>query len=87
MSLAAFPCHDRAISADEMARQIAPKVWRVIVDRGAPCSVYVGNVFVTVKDKADLTDPRLVGTYTERDGFEAVMRAIDEALADLRGGR
>ena len=81
MSLAAFPWRDRPCG------RVAAEVWRVIVDRGALCSVYVGNVFVTVKDKADLTDPQLIGTYSERDGFEAVMRAIDEALADLRGGR
>ena len=80
MSLAAFPWRDRPLG------RVASEVHRTIQEHGT-AHVYVGNVFVTVKDKADLTDPQLIGTYSERDGFEAVMRAIDEALADLRGGR
>lgn len=81
MSLAAFPWRDRP-TAD-----IAREVWRVVSEHGAPCSVYVGNVFVTVRDRVDLTDPQYVGTYGHKDSVGDVMRALNEALADLRGWR
>lgn len=81
MSLAAFPWRDRP-TAD-----VAREVWRVVSEHGAPCSLYAGNVFVTVRDQADLTDPQYLGTYGHRDGLAAVSAALDEALADLRGGR
>lgn len=87
MSLADFPCHDRGIPPEELARTIAAKVHATIREHGAPCAVYAGNVYVSVREKNNDRDPQWVEVFGPFDPVEDIEAALAEALADLRGGR
>ncbi len=80
VSLAAYPWRDRPLG------RVAAEVHRVIREHGT-AHVYVGNVFVRVADELDDHDPQYVGCYGRANSVDEIMRALDEALADLRGGR
>lgn len=80
MSLAAFPWRDRPLG------RVASEVHRTIQEHGT-AHVYVGNVFVRVAEQLDDHDSQYVGCYGRANSVDEIMRALDDALRDLRGSR